>query len=615
LKALRFKELYIENFQSFIGEHTFNLDQPGLIYVTGDNQVEPELTSNGVGKSTIFNALCWTLYGRTLRVARPGAAVECWYGVDTVNTMVIFERGGKEYVLGRMRNPNSIVMNDEVVTQGKVNEAIGLSYEAFCNCIVVGQFNDLFLMKGAEEQTSLFTELLYLDIWLLGVKAASDKARAAEQALIVADNTLARHEGSLEELEKHITLTCMAKKEWIEEHDIDLVSLRRAWADRGNELRDTLRSRPEARDAAETDRARQLAQNNLSALEALRTRRTAARTGHQRDAAKVTAQIDQAERRIRIYNASKGTCPDCGQAVTQAHINKKTATLRAELDTLEDKLDDIEAYVEGLDEDIKETSDNISNVLIGLGLLNEQVDKANREQARFDLNLTKLRAQVDLAKKEYENCKQATNPYIKQLDNDLLRRTELEKTIEETQATCTRLSKEVSDHRFWADAYKAIRLTLIDETLSDLEVAVTKHAEALGLLGWRIQFETERETAKGDIRNKFTTHLYPPEADSSIPLESLSGGEIQRWNLACTFGLSEVLLSRAGISCNLLVLDEPTHHMSEAGVTALLEYLGEILKSEDKTIFFIDHHSLDKGSFSNVLHITKTEAGSAASWS
>lgn len=59
-----FRSIDIQSFQS-IGKAQINLDQRGIVSVTGVNNYESNALSNGSGKSSIFSSLFWCLYGKT----------------------------------------------------------------------------------------------------------------------------------------------------------------------------------------------------------------------------------------------------------------------------------------------------------------------------------------------------------------------------------------------------------------------------------------------------------------------------------------------------------------------------------------------------------------------
>ena len=54
---IKFKTLEIEGFKS-IGKLTYKLDTPGVSIISG---------ANGVGKTTIIDALIWAIKGKTIK--------------------------------------------------------------------------------------------------------------------------------------------------------------------------------------------------------------------------------------------------------------------------------------------------------------------------------------------------------------------------------------------------------------------------------------------------------------------------------------------------------------------------------------------------------------------
>ncbi|MEZ6841391.1 AAA family ATPase [Acinetobacter baumannii] len=63
---MEFLTLKINNFLT-IGEARLDLANRGLLLVQGENKDNSSADSNGSGKSSIVDALCWCLYGTTAR--------------------------------------------------------------------------------------------------------------------------------------------------------------------------------------------------------------------------------------------------------------------------------------------------------------------------------------------------------------------------------------------------------------------------------------------------------------------------------------------------------------------------------------------------------------------
>ncbi len=66
---MKLQRISITGFRSFRTTQVLLLNKmyPGLWLVTGENEVEPELGANGAGKSSLFEAVHWALYGKTSR--------------------------------------------------------------------------------------------------------------------------------------------------------------------------------------------------------------------------------------------------------------------------------------------------------------------------------------------------------------------------------------------------------------------------------------------------------------------------------------------------------------------------------------------------------------------
>lgn len=614
---LRFREIWIKNFQSYDGDHHLSLEVPGLIYVTGENRVAPELTTNNTGKSTLFNALTWCLYGRTLDVARPGDSVEPWYGEHYTNVQVVFQRGAVEYVLDRGRNPNTLILNDESVEQDAVVRAVGLSFDAWCYCVVLGQFNELFLTSDSATQTALFTELLDLSNWVKSIDKATKKLREVEKSQDESSKTLARHEGSLAEVIENLKDFAKGEVEWEAAHKEELAGLQNAVVLTQGEYQRAKGARPEAADVAEDEAAIAEGATELARL-------TALLRDHRPKAADVQTKIDRLEsvmhithKKLKQYEmiseAETPVCPECGQPVKTDHIDQHISKHREDYANYEGLL---KAYQDNLAKfgDMIGAAEQEAEELRGLILeMQGKVASAKNVELIWEHNVHAAKLKRDGAIQDFNLSQAKINPYLASHQKAKARKQELKESIEAAKAEAKKVESYIGGVKYWVESFKQIRLSIIDEALQELTFMVNAKAEALGLSGWHLGFETERETAKGEVRSKFTTLVVPPGHTEGVPLKSLGGGVLQRCQLACALGLADVLLHRAGLDCNLLVLDEPTRHMSEHGVSDLIDCLSELC-GDERTVFFIDHHHIDHGSFGGVLKVTKDDSGSHAEW-
>lgn len=590
--SLKFKTLTIENFKSFWGTHKIQLDkEPGLYYLTGVNKLAPEMGANGVGKTTIWDALTWCLFGATGRDNRPGTAVVPWgLAKEKTSVSLSFSIQGKVYRVTRQRNPNKLTLKrkDDVreIEQADVNK-LGLYQPLFRYGIVLAQFGELFLDMGPEQQSRMFTEALNLDVWLKAAALSSKKRKAALEESFGLRDEVSKLAGRLETLEKQYKEAKELGDQFAARRKRD-----RAKAEERVASLEKAVSQALLQADAGVGKAQATAQTAWKELLALAT---ASLSALERDWAKADAKIGTLARELRQANTAVAeyqsaiegnqACPTCGQKASTKHLRAK----------LEEAKEEAKRVAEEQAKHIKLTAkqeDDIKKVRKAIKGISDSVDELRTLQSELRVMDIQGNPQAKLAEK------------LKDQINDANTSSEL------ASIRLRKLERKVERYSYWEDAFKEIRLKLIDETLAELQMAATTHAEMLGLTDWRIVFQTERVKASGEVSTSFTTYLFPPGMEDPVKWESYSGGESQRWQLAVAFGLSEIVLERMGIRPNLEVLDEPSRGMSTEGIDQLLEHLRERAKELGRAIYVTEHHSLERGLFDGVITIEKTKNGS-----
>jgi len=593
------------------GPHIIDFGEHGqLIYITGENKKEPALGSNDIGKSSILNIFYWVLTGKTLRSPRPGAALETWDSKATVRAYVYFVKNGIEHCIYRTRRPNSLMLDTQVVTQEHITTLIGLSDEAICHTLIIGQFNELFLDLQPEKQSSLFAELLDLNVWVRLIDLCSSKTKAVEAQVRSLEQSINRLEGSkasndatLKETQKSsdefestkakklIALKSeltIAEKEYTELHNSFLIAEKE------------VKGLPDISEQEEHYKNLGKQQNKLN--DAIYTSKL--------NKSRNEAELSETESTLKQYRESDDRCPACGQPVEQDHIDEMISGYEVKRRKLLEAVENSRTLLTRREKDLKK----IQNEVVTL----ETAMAGDREKARHWqqcyssclLQANQAKADMGQIQGKVDDLVRATNPYLNMLSDLNKRKLSIELDLNTNAENLTKSNRCLGHLKLWYDGYKQIRLDLIDETLSELEITANKHVARLGLDDWEIAFHTERETKSGDIRHKFTTNIFPPDIDDPVPLDTLGGGVSTRLQLATFFGLSEILLARAGINPNIEYLDEPTRHMSDDGIEDLLEDLKERATETDRSIYFIDHRVLDKGMFDETIWIEKTDNGS-----
>lgn len=589
----------LENFKSFRGKHSFNLERaPGVYYITGINKLAPELGANGVGKSTLWDALLWVLSNKTGRDNRPGNAIVPW-GLAKAKTSVTltFTRHKTKYVLTRSRNPNDLKLNGKTVEQAEVWQTLGMSEEAVRRTLILGQFGTLFLDLKAEQQSQLFNEALNLDLWLKASAAASAKLKTLTKELDELTQERSAISGRKAEVKISLKRERTARDLYEEQRSTQLAKAKRKFKTVEQQVQGLIsaRSALESHRLGEPKEAMRYLEKETERLRAATTRHNRTLISCKAEAASLASALRAQKSQYQSYkDALDGdrACPECGVPAPKEHLKAKAQALAKAIALTKEQLGKVQAQTITLEQE----------------MVNSEVALAELNESRVQLN--SLLSELDRAHQDLEALEKEGNPYKKTVATLKARLAKLETDFADTESKLAEAERVKEICSFWTTSFKEIRLSLIDQVLTELEMAVTNHVERLGLIDWKIKFNTERITLAGDVSTVFNVLLYPPDQDEPVRWENYSGGESQRWQLAVAFGLSEVLLDRAGINPNLEIYDEPTRGLSKEGIEDLLEHLQDRAIELNRAILFCDHHSLERGMFNDVITIVKDEEGS-----
>jgi DNA repair exonuclease SbcCD ATPase subunit len=581
---LDFNNLTFDNFKSFNGHHTFEFDRaPGLYLVMGDNRASPRLGANGAGKSSLWDALVWALENRTVRATRPGAAIVPWVG-GAPRVEVGVSRDGIRHSVMRRRNPNQLLLDERPVETDDVERLIGVSGSILRRSVIMGQFGETFLDLRPEQKSQMLSDVLGLDRWLKAAERARkaytiDEGAAVQQqgALAALAQRIADHDEQLTQARQLARTEAQARQNALADAESKLAQVRTRHRQAQQEARAAV-----AKVVVCARATAPLGPRDLEGVSEL-LRSTASKASKAAIMAKAKLMADR--KRLSEYNQTPGKCPECGQAVRATHAAQRIKALEVSVAALEADVEEHEAVA-------SETTSRLNQLQPPLRALEIAATEVTNAQAVVE--------QAQASKSSVGAVVHTLESKIKTLKAQV---PAIERAIVDLQATAEAA-------RYWVEGFKEIRLHRLESVLADIEFASNRIALGLGLDGWSIGFQTERITQAGSVVSGFNTVLFPPGQDAPEPWESYSGGESQRWRLASTFALSEVLLAHVGIEPNIEILDEPLQHLSEQGVSDVLEYLRERAQMLGRAIYLTEHRILDAGAFDGCLTVVKDYTGS-----
>ena len=176
MKEVIFKTLYIKNFLSIGNEPIVIKFEPGIHIITGVNK-DKEDSKNGIGKTTIADAIFFVMFGSPLRPIKKDSITN-WVNKKDCVVSIVFDviNNGQsdEYTLTRSLNPSQVELFKNKVditrTIGKTNETVFEIIETTSEVfeqIVVLCLNEVvpFLAKTPAVKRKFIEDIFKLEIF------------------------------------------------------------------------------------------------------------------------------------------------------------------------------------------------------------------------------------------------------------------------------------------------------------------------------------------------------------------------------------------------------------------------------------------------------------------
>jgi len=598
-------------------------DEPGFFYVTGQNKVQPRLGTNAVGKSYLWAALTWVIFERTPKKlyasnispwTDPGGTwVEIDYTPDEQNVVTVRRSWKPNSWTAQVIGPAGDHSIDLTKDEGNmVLSDLKLSFDMWIRAVVNPQQEPMFMDQGPEAKAKLVTAALGLDIWLERSKRANKKADDLAPDILKVEKEESRLQGALAAAPSDLAALA---HEWEQSRERQLVDMTR----RHGELQGAHAAAKLQLNQAQ-ERATKI-QGEVAALHALLADRIdpvlkdlrheiqVATRALDRETSNAEALVDTIKHLESICE-----CDVCGQAISDGVRAGRIRSLQSlvidsdiKRDALVNELRELEGLEAELLQEQRTTQDSLSDRRRDYQEAEAQVSLTRREVGLLDKDLDRI-------EDEAQDLEEASNPHAAALERETsARRRDLDR-LEIVRSDLIRLYEEQGLLRNWSRWFKEIRLELLDEAMTQLEIEVNSSLAELGLPDWEVQFASDKETAKGELTKGFVVGVISPATPRPVPWEVWSGGEAQRLRLAGEMGLRDLIRARTGTRINLEVWDEPTEGMSPSGVADLLECLRRRSAREGLQVWLVDHHVMGAASFDGVLFITREAEGSHLEW-
>lgn len=565
---------------------TIELNKNGLILVLGENlDLGGNGARNGVGKSTILQAISYGLYGQSLANIKINNLVN-HINQKNMSVSVEFEKDGHQYRIERGRKPNFfryVVDNKNIdestdeaqgenrETQREIDKLLGMSHGLFKHIVALNTYTEPFLNMGAGKQREIIEELL-------GITQLSQKAENLKELIKSTKNSIEQEEFRIRTVKQsndriRTTMEDISRKAdaWDIKQTAFINELGKSIADL-----ETLDIDVELQSHRDLELYTQLAASKSQVSRDL--------TMKGRHLQQISGHLSTAL--TNYESAIKHECPTCGQGIHDSQHER----IRNEL---ESKIIELDAQVnaEQAEVDTSKTQfDEIDSVLATMQ--KPIIFYKNLEQA------LKHRNTLESLTKELEKELQAINPYRDQ--NSSLADTMQEVTYDE-------LNKQVKnrDHqefllKLLTNKDSFIRKRIIDQNLAYLNIRLNEYLDKLGL------------PHKVRFINDLSVEISLLGQD--LDFGNLSRGESTRLILALSWAFRDIFENTTH-AINLVFVDELLDSgMDPQGLEGAVGILKKMERERNKNIFVISHREELINRVSAVLTVIKESGFTGFSW-
>jgi DNA repair exonuclease SbcCD ATPase subunit len=544
----------------------FQLDRPGTTLIVGedlDNQTEDTTGSNGVGKSTMLQALVYALYDRVISedITKDGL-------INNINkkemeiTLEFIAENGVTYRIVRQRKMkagaegNKVFLYENGVdisvdvggTNKKIEEVLGMPYELFVRIIVFSASNDSFLKLPTTSTTGPNQRSFIED--LFGLSVITQKAERLKSIIkdtkVDFDLKKAQLTAHQAEIERHTTQIDHTQRR-LDQWDVQRKDTIKALTAKLSRI-----------DGVDVEGQRaihaKIKQVDVTIREVTTDKNNAARECKQH-----TTLFEKIDKELLSLRDNK--CPHCKQQFAGAAGEIKTKT---------EELLKLDTTIEELAEQVKEHAAMLTDLDVLYKQLHEQITVDNVEEiARIQSDADNIRARVEELKVE-DNPHADTLVELKAVVLDAINYDEvnaLQREIDHQNFLLKLLTK--------SDSF--VRKSLLNKYVPFLNARVQFYLQMLGL-PHAVEFQ-EDLTAKishNSVEMKFG---------------NLSTGQKARVDFAFSVAFKDVRERLHGRT-NICMFDEVLDFGLDAvGVVACAKVIKFLAKTEGLSMYVISHRN------------------------
>tara|TARA_B100000902_G_scaffold394795_1_gene451891 strand:- start:4167 stop:5879 length:1713 start_codon:yes stop_codon:yes gene_type:complete len=560
-----FKTITWQNFLS-TGQHptTVNLDNSSTTLIVG---------TNGAGKSTILDALTFSLYGKSFRKINKGQLVNsvnekgCLVNIEfsVNNTDWKVERGIKPNIFKIYRNGEELNQSHSAIDQQKWLEqnVLKMNYKSFTQIVILGSSTFVpFMQLPVSSRREVVEDLLDIKIF------------SSMNDIIKTKIRMIRDEVKTLEL----------KKESIK----DKVDMQKDFIKKiENQSKEDIDSKLNTIDSinAEIEKAFQWGLDKDLELNNIREQ---------------VLKFEDSGSRLREFGSIKGkmsqkissivkehkfftdntVCPTCDQSIEESFRVNRIRDSQNKAEELRKGFDDLQKAIK--DEELRESqfkqlSKELSNSLNGISTNNTQITGYQRQVKRLESEVQTITSQIENRNTEHEKLET------------------FRESLQETYDRLAERKEKVTYYDFIHTLLKdgGVKGKIINKYLPLINRQVNRY---LQMMDFYINFKLDEE---------FNESIETP-IHEDFTYASFSEGEKMRVDLSLLFTWREIARLKNSVNTNLLIMDEVFDSSLDGfGTDEFLKIIRYVIK--DANIFVISHKTGMEDKFDKVIKFEKVK--------
>ena len=508
--------------------------------------------SNGAGKSTMLDALCFGLFNKPFRKINKPQLVNSINEKDCC-VEIEFTIGNTVWRVHRGIKPSKfeIYENDQLVDQESANRdyqkyleqsVLKINYKSFTQVVILGSSTFVpFMQLPAGHRREVIEDLLDIGIFSRMNALLKDRIRDVRDELKDCDHSVSLAEQKYNLQKENISNLEKVTKDFDDqlktnyennEREIDAIYL---------EIQEKTKRSEElvafTQDQEEIER-------KFESLKEI--------------SSKLRHKTSAVDKELSFF-VNHDSCPTCQQDISSELKESKTGTLSTKKEELLDAFEKMSSHMKAVQENVNSIREYNSEI----SELNYEIQSLRKRETR----LTKQ--QMEIASK-----RNAEKP---DLDQEYEKLKSVLQELENKQSDCASVRNQQNQYKIISNLLKdgGIKSQIIKKYVPVINKLINKYLTSMDFYVNFSLDEEFNEVIKSRFRDEFS-------------YASFSEGEKQKIDLALLFTWREVAKLKNSVSTNLLILDEVFDSSLDAsGTEELLKILKDI--ASNTNIFVISH--------------------------